>query len=53
MLYYKPTPKPTVNPVAKAKAPVAPRLYLTPHGTLAPLEDIIELDGEKKNNAGE
>lgn len=55
MLYFKPTPKPTVEttPVGKAKAPKAPRLYLTPHGTLAPIEDIIDIDNDKKNNAGE
>lgn len=54
--FYKPA-KQTVEqaPVKKiiGKVPQAPRLVLTPNGTLAPVEDILDWDFDTSNRAGE
>ena len=57
MLYFKPAPIKTVEqaPVKKviAKAPIAPRLVLSPNGTLVTIDELHEWDSDKRNRAGE
>lgn len=58
ILCYKPTKavEPSGVPATKkviGKAPKAPRLVLSPNGTLVPVEDLLDWDFDKLNRAGE
>lgn len=57
MLYYKPTKavEPKGVPATKKtiNVPKAPRLVLSPNGTLVPVEDLLDWDFDKLNRAGE
>jgi hypothetical protein len=57
MIFYKPMPVKTVEQApVKMKiinVPKAPRLVLSPSGTLLPIEDILDWDFDKLNRAGE
>ena len=58
MIHFKPTKAVEPKGVpAKAKhiinVPKAPRLVLSPNGTLVPVEDILDWDFDKLNRAGD
>jgi len=57
MIHYKPMPVKTVEqaPVKRiiANVPKAPRLVLSPNGTVVPIEAILDWDFDKLNRAGE
>ena len=57
MLHYKPMPtvEPKGVPVNKKNinVPKAPRLVLSPCGTIVPIEAILDWDFDKLNRAGE
>jgi len=57
MLHFKPMPVRTVEQApVKMKlinVPKAPRLVLSPCGTVVPIEDILNWDFDKLNRAGE
>ena len=58
MLYFKPTIKavePQGVPAVKKviTTPKAPRLVLSPNGSLVSLADLLEWDKDKPNRAGE
>ena len=57
MLYYKPMPtvEPKGVPVNKKtiNVPKAPRLVLSPNGTVVPVEAILDWDFDKLNRTGE
>jgi hypothetical protein len=57
MIFFKPMPVKTVEQApVKMKVinvPVAPRLVLSPSGTLVPVEDMLDWDFDKLNGAGE
>jgi len=57
MIHYKPMPVKTVEqaPVKRiiANVPKAPRLVMTPSGTLCTVEDHLDWDFDRLNGAGE
>ena len=56
MLHFKPMPVKTVEsaPVKNIiNVPIAPRLVLSPNGTIVPIETILNWDFDKINRAGE
>lgn len=57
MIFFKPMPVKTVEQApVKMKVinvPIAPRLVLSPSGTLVPIEDLYSWDYDKPNRAGE
>ena len=57
MLYFKPMPVKTVEQApVKMKVinvPIAPRLVLSPSGTIVTEEDMLDYDFDKPNRAGE